>query len=146
MDSSPHELRISPQLAIPLAELEFQFVRSSGPGGQNVNKVNSQAQLHWNLSANTSLPDDVKQRLQSLQRRRITTEGWLYLSSQRYRDQLRNRQDCLDKLSAMILAAAAPPVERKLTKVPRGAKLARLRDKRQRSTRKSERRRPSADD
>lgn len=140
MEPSGEELIITPSLRLPLSELEFSYVRSSGPGGQNVNKVNSQAQMHWDVVANSSLPDEVKQRLQALQRRRFTTEGVFFLSSQRFRDQFKNRQDCLDKLTVMLQAAATRPRPRKKTKVPKGAKEARLRAKRQRSQRKESRR------
>src|SRR5437667_1855775 len=97
---------ITPLLQIPDDEFTWSFVRSGGPGGQNVNKVASKAVLRWDLAASPSLPDDVKSRLRSQQRRRITSEGELVLSSQRFRDQERNRQDCLDKLREMVLAAA----------------------------------------
>ncbi|MCA9080494.1 MAG: aminoacyl-tRNA hydrolase [Planctomycetaceae bacterium] len=144
--ASSSDLIVNSRIRVPFAELDFQFVRSSGPGGQNVNKVNSQAQLHWNVAANTSVPEEVRQRLQALNRRRFTKEGVLVLNSQRYRDQVRNRQDCLDKLTAMLLAAAERPVTRKATKVPRGVKESRLRNKRQQAERKQRRRPPKFDD
>lgn len=146
MAAVPTELSITRTLSLPLNELEFSFVRSSGPGGQNVNKVNSQAQMRWVIADNTSLPEELKQRLQRLQRRRITNDGVFILSSQRYRDQIKNRQDCLDKLTVMLQAAAIPPTPRKKTKIPRGAKESRLRAKKQRGERKSSRQAPRADD
>jgi ribosome-associated protein len=136
-------LEINDRLRIPDEEFSWTFVRSGGPGGQNVNKVASKAVLRWDLAHSPSLPEDVKVRLRTLQRRRVTGEGELVLSSQRYRDQDRNRQDCLDKLREMILAAAARPKPRKATKPSRGAKEARLREKRRRSGVKTERRRPA---
>lgn len=146
METSGDELIITPSLRLSVSELEFQYVRSSGPGGQNVNKVNSQAQMRWDVTANISLPEELKQRLQSLQRRRFTTEGVFFLSSQRFRDQFKNRQDCLDKLTTMLQAAAVRPRARKKTKISKGAKEARLRAKRQRSQRKESRRSPQGDE
>jgi ribosome-associated protein len=136
-------LEINDRLRIPEEEFSWTFVRSGGPGGQNVNKVASKAVLRWDLANSPSLPEDVKVRLRTLQRRRVTGEGELVLSSQRYRDQDRNRQDCLEKLREMILAAAARPRPRKATKPSRGAKEARLREKKRRSGVKTERRRPA---
>src|SRR5438309_5135823 len=87
---------------IPDREFAWTFVRSGGPGGQNVNKVASKAVLRWDLAGSPSVPAEVKARLRTLQRRRVTTEGELVLNSQRYRDQERNKEDCLEKLRAML--------------------------------------------
>ena len=135
-------LEVNAQMRIPDSELQWTFVRASGPGGQNVNKVASRAVLRWNLAASPSLPDDVKARLHSQQRRRITEDGDLLLSSQRFRDQGRNVADCRDKLRALILQAATPPKPRKKTRPSRGAREARLQEKRQRSATKQLRHRP----
>ncbi len=91
-------LTINPRVRIALSEFSFTFVRSSGPGGQNVNKVASKAVLRWDVAASASLPDDVRQRFLEQYARRITNEGELVLSSQRYRDQGRNVADCLERL------------------------------------------------
>jgi ribosome-associated protein len=136
-------LEINEQIQVPDSEFEWSFVRSGGPGGQNVNKVASKAVLRWNLAASPSLPEPVKARLRTLQRRRITGEGELVLSSQRYRDQGRNVEDCLEKLRQMVLQATFVPRARKATRPSRGAKEARLRDKRRRSMTKGSRRQPS---
>lgn len=128
---------------IPEDELHWTYVRSSGPGGQNVNKVASKAVLRWNLMASSSVPEWVKARLRTLQRRRVTGEGDLVLSSQRYRDQERNRQDCLEKLQEMLRQASELPKVRKATKPHRGAHAARLREKKLRSAVKSQRRGPT---
>src|SRR6516225_2538515 len=96
-------LEITPQLQIPDSELIWSFARSGGPGGQNVNKVASKAVLRWNIAENMLLPDDAKIRLALQQRRFFTQEGWLIITSQRYRDQERNRADCMEKLRAIIL-------------------------------------------
>src|SRR5689334_4706823 len=126
-------LEINDQLRIPDTELEWSFVRSGGPGGQDVNKVASKAVLRWNLAASPSVPEAVKARLRAHHRRRITAEGELVLTSQRYRDQERNRQDCLDKLRELVLQAATPPRPRRPTKPSRGSREARLRAKRRRA-------------
>jgi ribosome-associated protein len=133
-------------LTIPEGELHFTFARSSGPGGQNVNKVASKAILHWDLSANTSLPPDVKERLRSRQANRITVEGALVIQSQRFRDQAKNVEDCLAKLCEMVLRALHPPRPRKATRPTKGSQQRRLANKRQRSQRKAGRRKPSSEE
>jgi ribosome-associated protein len=131
-------LEISDRLCIPEDEFTWTFVRSGGPGGQNVNKVASKAVLRWNVVASPSLPDDIKARLQ--QQRRITGDGDLLLTSQRYRDQERNRLDCLEKLAEMLRAAAVAPKTRRKTKPSRGAHERRLAAKKKRSALKAGRR------
>lgn len=133
-------LEISGRLQIPEQELTWTYVRSSGPGGQNVNKVASKAVLRWNLAANTSLPEEVKMRLRGQQRRRVTVEGEMVLTSQRYRDQERNRLDCLEKLRAFVLQALEVPRPRRPTQPTRSSQRRRLTDKRQHSEIKSIRR------
>jgi ribosome-associated protein len=133
-------LEISDRLRIPDEEFSWTFVRSGGPGGQNVNKVASKAVLRWNVVASPSVPDDIKARLQQQQRSRITSEGDLLLTSQRYRDQERNRLDCLEKLAEMVRAAAVVPKKRRKTKPSRGARERRLAAKKRRSALKSSRR------
>lgn len=137
---------ITRTIMIPDEELHFTFARSSGPGGQNVNKVASKAILHWNLSSNTSVPAEVKQRLRSRQLGRLTTEGELVIQSQRFRDQPKNIEDCREKLREMVLEALHPPRPRKPTKPSRGSKQRRLEAKRQQSQRKAARRRQSGED
>jgi ribosome-associated protein len=138
-------LAVNDSIRIPDEEFEWSFVRSGGPGGQNVNKVASKAVLRWDLARSPSVPEDVKARLRAQQPGRITTEGELLVTSQRYRDQERNRMDCLDKLRVMLLQAATPPKRRKRTRPSPGAREARLRAKRRRSGVKSARRRPVED-
>ena len=135
-------LRISRDLAIDENDIEIAFVRASGPGGQNVNKVASKAVLHWNVIASPSLPPDVKARLRAQQHRRINEAGELVLTSQRFRDQGRNVEDCLEKLRAMIVQAVPVPKPRKRTRPSRGAREARLQEKHHRSAAKRIRRRP----
>ena len=134
-------LEVTPHLRIPEDEFAWSYVRAGGPGGQNVNKVASKAVLRWNLAASRSLPADVKARLRAREANRITAEGELVLTSQRFRDQERNRQDCLDKLREMIARAAARPKVRRKTKPTRGSQEARLRAKKRRAATKAGRRR-----
>ena len=136
-------LEVNDHIRIPDGELHWTFVRSGGPGGQNVNKVASKAVLRWDLAASPALSEDIKVRFRTLQRRRITTEGELVLSSQRYRDQERNRQDCLDKLRKLLLEAAVRPRARKPTRPSRGSKTRRVEMKRRRSAIKARRQRPA---
>jgi ribosome-associated protein len=138
-------IRINSRITIPRAEFSFSFVRSSGPGGQNVNKVNSKVQLRWSVTSSRALPEDVRQRLLIRYVRRITERGELVLSSQRYRDQAKNIADCLTKLQELVLAVAVPPKARKATKVPRSARETRLREKRAVSEKKHRRVFPSDD-
>ncbi|HEY7155770.1 MAG TPA: alternative ribosome rescue aminoacyl-tRNA hydrolase ArfB [Gemmataceae bacterium] len=133
-------LDINERIRIPEEEFSWSFVRSGGPGGQNVNKVASKAVLRWNLTASPSVPNDVKDRLRARQHQRITGDGDLLLTSQRYRDQERNRLDCLEKLREMLRAAAVPPKTRRKTKPTRGARERRLADKRRRASLKASRR------
>jgi ribosome-associated protein len=138
-------MHITHALEIPERELAWSFARSGGPGGQNVNKVASKAVLRWDLSANTSLPADLKERLQARQRRRLTNEGWLVVTSERFRDQLRNIEDCRAKVREMVLEVLHPPKRRKATLPSRGAKERRLTAKKRQGQRKALRRKPDAE-
>jgi ribosome-associated protein len=141
----PTTLRVNGQIAIPRDELRFSFVRSSGPGGQNVNKVASKAVLRWDVRQSSAISDEMRGRLLSRLGRRINDRGELVLSSQRYRDQGRNIDDCLNKLRELVVAAARRPRLRKKTKPTRAAREARLNEKRAASDKKR-RRRFAADD
>jgi ribosome-associated protein len=109
-------LIVSPHIRIPISEFEFSYVRSSGPGGQNVNKVNSKAVLRWNLLQSPSLSEEVRNRLLLKLASRLTSDGDLVIMSDRYRDQPRNREDSIEKLRECISAAAEKPKPRKKTK------------------------------
>ena len=139
-------LRVGDRIRVEADELRFQFARSAGAGGQNVNKVNSKAILRFAVAASPGLPDDVRERFLRRFARRITTEGDLVLASQRTRDQRRNVEDCLDKLAAMLAQVAEAPVQRRPTRPGRGSMERRLREKRTRSAIKSQRRRPDDGD
>ncbi len=135
-------LVINSKISIPLREIKFKFSRSSGPGGQNVNKLNTKVQLRWNLEKSAQLPDDVRQRMIARYKRRMTGDGELVISSQRFRDQGQNVADCLNKLKEMVLSVATPPKKRKPRSVSKAAKMRRLTNKRRRSETKRLRRSP----
>jgi len=135
-------LTVNSQLSIADDELEFAFARSSGPGGQNVNKVNSKAQLRWPVASSPSLTDDQRSRILARLRSRITESGDLLISSQRYRDQGRNVDDCLEKLRLLLVEALTPTKPRKPTRPTRASKARRLKAKRQQTQKKQGRQRP----
>ena len=139
-------LVVRPGLEIPTSEFEFTFIRSSGPGGQNVNKVSTKARLRWPVEVTQSLPEAVKERFTKRYHRRLTNEGELILTSQRYRDQAKNVSDCLVKLREMIDAVVDVPKPRKKTKPTRGSKERRLKEKRTRAERKDLRKPPRFSD
>jgi ribosome-associated protein len=138
-------LEITDRLSIPSDEFEWSFVRAGGPGGQNVNKVASKAVLRWQVVASPSLPADIKARFLAQQRGRVTTTGELVLSSQRFRDQERNRLDCLEKLRDWLRQALVAPRRRRPTKPTRGSRQRRLQEKKHRGQVKAGRQRPRAE-
>lgn len=131
---------------IPDSELKFTFSRSGGPGGQNVNKVNSRAQLHWNVAATRALPDDVKARLQAQYKSRINDAGELLIDCDETRSQHENREICLRRLAEMIAAAAKPPKKRIATKPSKASKKRRLQARKHRSAVKALRRKVDWDE
>jgi ribosome-associated protein len=137
---------VTPAIRIPLDEFGWSFARSGGPGGQNVNKVASKAVLRWDFDQSPSVPEDVKARFRERFPSRLTTDGELVLASELTRDQGRNREDCLEKLAAMLRAAAVRPKVRRPTKPSKGAKRRRLEEKRRQSARKAGRRGPGGED
>ncbi len=120
-------IRITPALAIDEREISESFVRASGPGGQNVNKVETAVELRFDVRRSASLPDAVAIRLMKLAGRRLTKDGVLVIEAQRFRTQERNRADALDRLVTLIREAAAPPPPpRRATKPTKASKERRL--------------------
>ena len=139
-------LQITPTLAIDESEIREAFVRASGPGGQNVNKVATAVQLRFDVGRSPSLPDEVRHRLARLAGRRLSSDGVLTIEARRYRTQARNRQDALDRLVALIRKAAEPPKLRVRTTPTRASVRRRLTTKRQRSQIKQLRQPPPPDE
>jgi ribosome-associated protein len=129
-------IHVTPAISLDESELEITFVRSSGPGGQNVNKVATAAQLRFNAVHSRSLPADVRARLLARTRSRLTREGDLIITARRFRTQERNRADAIERLVELIRAAAVPPKPRRKTKTTRAAKARRVDAKRRRSATK----------
>jgi ribosome-associated protein len=127
-------------------ELSFTFVRSSGPGGQNVNKVNSKAVLRFAVRSSLSLPNPVRQRFILRYAAQLTNDGEILISSQRFRDQRQNQRDCLEKLRAMLAAVATPPKRRRPTKPTKSSIQRRQTQKRAHSQKKQQRRSPRGED
>lgn len=125
-------LRCTPQIEIDDAELEESFVRSSGPGGQNVNKLSTAVQLRFDVRRSRSLPDAVAVRLMRLAGRRLTDEGVLIITAQQFRTQERNRADARERLAALVAEAAVPPKPRRATRPTLASKKRRLESKAQR--------------
>ncbi len=138
-------LVVSADIKIPLREFRFSFARSSGPGGQNVNKVNTKATLRWTVVSSPSLPEAIRARLVARLGRRLTVQGELLVTSQRFRDAGRNVADCLEKLRGLLAEASRVPRPRRATRPSRGAIERRLRHKQQRSQTKRSRGAPPQD-
>ncbi len=125
-------IRINARIAIAEREIGESFVRASGPGGQNVNKLSTAVQLRFDVRGSPSLPDDVKARLERLAGARLTRDGVLVITAQRHRTQARNRQDALDRLVDLVRRAATPPVPRRSTKPTRASRERRIEGKKHR--------------
>ncbi|HEV2189254.1 MAG TPA: alternative ribosome rescue aminoacyl-tRNA hydrolase ArfB [Stellaceae bacterium] len=136
-------IAINDELALDDAEIGETFIRASGPGGQNVNKVASAAQLRLDVEASPSLPEHVKARLRQLAGKRMTQDGVIIITAQRFRSQERNRADARDRLVALIRRAAEPPKPRRKTRPSTAQREARLADKARRSAVKRQRRLPT---
>jgi len=124
---------VTSAIAVPEDELVFDFIRSSGPGGQNVNKVATAVQLRFDVLHSPSLPDDVRIRLVRLAGKRLTNDGVLVITARRHRNQRENRDDAVERLVEMIRLAAVPPKKRRKTRPTAASKTRRLEDKRRKS-------------
>jgi len=133
-------IQITPNLSISDEEVQLDFVRASGPGGQNVNKVATAVQLRFDAAHSPSLPADVRERLLRLAGAHFTQEGVLVIDARRHRTQARNREDALARFVSVLRRAAVPPTPRTATRVPRGVKEQRLQAKKRLSERKKLRR------
>ena len=138
-------IRVTPRIAIDEVALEERFVRSPGPGGQNVNKVATAVELRCDL-ARAGLPDDVRERLVRLAGRRLSSEGVLVIEAHRHRTRERNRADALERLVSLIERAAEPPKPRKATRPTRASRERRLAAKRERANTKRARRSVGGDE
>ncbi len=133
-------IQITDDIYIPDSELQFDFIRGSGPGGQNVNKVASAVQLRFDAEASNSIPEDMKSRLNRLAGKRMTEKGELIIHAKKYRQQEQNRKDAVDRFVRLLQAAARPPRPRRRTKPSRAAKERRIQNKRQTAQKKQLRR------
>ena len=133
-------IHITRTIVIDENEIQEDFIRASGPGGQNVNKVATGVQLRFDVTNSPSLPDEVRERLFKLAHNRITKEGVLVIDARRFRTQGANRQDAMERLVKLIRKAAQKPQIRRKTKPTPGSKIRRLEDKRRRAQTKRLRR------
>ena len=134
-------IKITPEITLNEKEISYEFVRATGPGGQNVNKVATAVQLKFDVINSTSLPDGVKKRLLNNAGNRINKNGILRVDARRFRTQVQNREDALNRLVALILQATHKPKRRKKTKRSRGYNEYRLRGKKKHSQKKKGRKR-----
>jgi ribosome-associated protein len=144
--SYSNHLYVNEELQIPFEEFDISYARSGGPGGQNVNKVSSKAVVRWLVTSTPSLPDPVRHRFIDKYSSRLTSTGELIITSQKFRDQPSNFEDCMEKLRAMIESVIAPPKPRRATKPSKAAKQRRLDGKQEMAQKKQSRRAPRFDD
>jgi ribosome-associated protein len=126
-------IRVTGRISLDPRELEISFIRASGPGGQNVNKVSSAVQLRFDVRQSQAYSDDVRARLEKLAGNRLTLDGVLVLTAQEHRSQERNREDAIERLLALIRAAAVVPKVRRATRPTLGSKKRRLESKSKRA-------------
>lgn len=139
-------IRVTPRISLEESELQEEFLRASGAGGQNIQKVETAVQLRFDIARSPSLPEPVRERLLRLGGRRVTKEGVLVITAQRHRTQERNREDARERLLALIREAATPPPPpRRPTRPTLGSKVRRLEGKAKRGDVKRLRGRPATD-
>ena len=132
-------IEITPNIRIDEKEIHFDFIRASGPGGQNVNKVASAVQLRFDVKSTSSIPEDVRQRLIDLSGKRMTSDGILILKAQRFRTQERNRKNALDRFIQLVQKASVSPKHRRATKPTFASRERRIESKKKRSGIKKDR-------
>ena len=138
-------ISITDSITLDEDELEFSFIRASGPGGQNVNKVSSAVQMRFDARRSSSLSNDVSVRLQKLAGSRLTLDGVIVITANRFRTQEMNKKDATERLVDLIAKAAVAPVKRRPTKPTKAAKERRLEGKARRSSVKAMRGKPAGD-
>ena len=139
-------LEVSPDLRVPLAELEFRASRSGGPGGQHVNTSSTRVEVTWDVAGSPALSEEQRQRLLVRLASRLDGTGRIRLVSSSTRSQLRNREDVTERLREVVAQALVVPTARKRTRTPRAAKAARLENKRRRAATKRDRRPPRGEE
>lgn len=133
-------IHVTDSISLHENEIQLDFIRASGPGGQNINKVSSAVQLRFDIAKSSALSDDIRKRLRQISGRRMTADGKLIIEARRYRSQDRNREDAISRLVALIRKAAETPRQRRPTKPSAAAKQKRLTAKRHRGETKRRRR------
>lgn len=133
-------IQITDDICIPESELQFDFIRGAGPGGQNVNKTATAVQLRFDAAASHSIPEDMKQRLRRLAGKRMTDKGELIIHAKRYRHQEKNRKDAIDRFVRLLQASSTPPAPRRRTRPPPALNERRIQHKRRVAEKKKLRR------